>query len=340
MLSRSAQEQKIVIFMPKFLGDCVNCTPSFELLRQYYPNCQLYLVISEPLQSLFKTEANIHIVTDGRVKGSKFSESRTLIKKLKELNADACILMTNKFVDAVVSRLAKIPVIVGYNTEIRGKLLTHSLPMDRARHYINRYAYLANLACHNHFEKLPDVSLKVDKELSEIKANAVNIGFSILSPAKMSRHIPVSKTIEVISALQQKLSELNIDNVQFYMLGSTNEALAAQQVSEGCKSIGINQIKSLAGSRNIPELISDIASLNLLITADSGPLHIAAATKTKTLAIHTKGTSAFSMVCPKGKHIKVVSSAGSFINDNDQVLDVSNEELVTTALSFFNSAES
>ena len=43
--------------------------------------------------------------------------------------------------------------------------------------------------------------------------------------------------------------------------------------------------KNLAGLTTIPELIEKIAGLSLFITNDSGPMHIAAAYKVKTVSI-------------------------------------------------------
>ena len=48
---------------------------------------------------------------------------------------------------------------------------------------------------------------------------------------------------------------------------------------------GIKNYENLAGNITIPELIDKISNLNLFITGDSGPMHVAAAFQVPTVAI-------------------------------------------------------
>jgi len=318
--------------MPRFLGDCVNCTASIELLRSYYPGATFYLVMQDYLRPLFDLDNDVKCIVDNR-KNGKLKGTRLLVKALKKIEADIAILFTNKLIDALIAKVARIPRRIGYDTEMRSAFLTDSLRFDKCRHYINRYAYLANRACNDNLSKLPSVKLNFDSSLSNLGDNHLAIGFSILSPEKTSRHFPVESTIATIELLQQKL------NVPFevYMFGSASEHREAEKVSQHARLNKSCKIHNLAGQRSIPELISDIAAVDVLVTADSGPLHIASATKTKTVALHTKGTSAFSMVCPKGQHVVTVSSRGGFIRDNDQVLDLLPEDVANAVASVIES---
>ena len=48
---------------------------------------------------------------------------------------------------------------------------------------------------------------------------------------------------------------------------------------------GVSNYQNLSGKTNIEELISQIASLDLIITGDSGPMHLAAAYQIPTVSI-------------------------------------------------------
>ena len=48
---------------------------------------------------------------------------------------------------------------------------------------------------------------------------------------------------------------------------------------------GVTNYKNLVGNTNIQELINIISSLDLFITGDSGPMHIAASFQVPTVAI-------------------------------------------------------
>ena len=66
------------------------------------------------------------------------------------------------------------------------------------------------------------------------------------------------------------------------IFGSENEQ---SLFSDSVKFKDSKNIENLAGKTNIQELINEIADLDLFITGDSGPMHIAAAFKVPTVSI-------------------------------------------------------
>lgn len=318
----------IVVFMPRFLGDCINCTPALKLLEASYPNAKITLVIRTIPAQAFDRSEKFHLIIDNRPK-NKILGIIALIKSLKNDTFDAGILMTNTLIDAAIARMSGVKNIIGYNKEMRKPLLTKALYLDIHRHYINRYAYITNALCENRHKILPEVELFYDKKQSILAdINKTKIGFCIVNKAKLSRHYPVIHSAEVINLLNQQLQK----PTSFYMFGTPEEIAEAGQVVSLCREQGIVNIHSLAGKTTIAQLIDTIADLDLLITVDSGPLHVAAATKTTTIALQSKGTSAFSNVCPKGKQVTVINNAGNYINDNDQILDISPKLIAKTAI--------
>ena len=69
------------------------------------------------------------------------------------------------------------------------------------------------------------------------------------------------------------------------IFGGPSETNIAKDIENELVSKGITNYQNLAGKTTIPELIEKIAGLDLFITNDSGPMHIAAAYKVKTVAI-------------------------------------------------------
>lgn len=69
------------------------------------------------------------------------------------------------------------------------------------------------------------------------------------------------------------------------IFGGPSETNIAKDIENELVSKGITNYQNLAGKTTIPELIEKIAGLDLFITNDSGPMHIAAAYKVKTIAI-------------------------------------------------------
>jgi len=316
--------KNIAIFMPRFIGDCINTTPALALIRKSYPDAKIHLVMQSLAIPVFERDERFNIVNYDR-SGNKLTAAIKLSKTLKEKKIEASVLFTSKFIDALIAKLAGSSEIVGHNTESRGIFLTKKLRLETGRHYINRYAYIANLLCNNEHKELSAVHIFHDKNNSKIQEKQnINIGISILNNDKKSRHLPVEKTIEII----QQLQLLQDSDFHYYMLGSPAEQEPAESVTKGCVQKGINNITNLAGRTSVTELVDSIATLDLLISVDSSPLHIAAATKTPVIVLDGKSASPLSAVLPKGKQAIMVHNRGHYINDNDQIKDIDPEDVV------------
>ncbi len=68
------------------------------------------------------------------------------------------------------------------------------------------------------------------------------------------------------------------------IFGSQNEKQICDKIERILKENSTN-CKNLCAKTNISELVSQISSINLFITNDSGPMHIAAAFKIPTIAL-------------------------------------------------------
>jgi heptosyltransferase-2 len=69
------------------------------------------------------------------------------------------------------------------------------------------------------------------------------------------------------------------------IFGGTNEKDIAIDIESYLIKKGVKNFKNLAAKTNIRDLITQISQLDLFITGDSGPMHIAAAFKIPTVAI-------------------------------------------------------
>ena len=79
------------------------------------------------------------------------------------------------------------------------------------------------------------------------------------------------------------LINLNYPDYHIILIGSTAEKNYVEGIVSACDKQ--EKIISLAGKTSIQQLIGVIQQASLLITNDTGPMHIGFATKTKTLAL-------------------------------------------------------
>ena len=69
------------------------------------------------------------------------------------------------------------------------------------------------------------------------------------------------------------------------IFGGPGETDIAGDIEQALIDSSVKNYKNLAGNTTITELINKISSLDLFITGDSGPMHIAAAFQIPTVAI-------------------------------------------------------
>ncbi|MDP7637430.1 MAG: lipopolysaccharide heptosyltransferase II [Phycisphaerae bacterium] len=124
--------QKIVVFLPNWVGDVVMATPTLRALRLQMPEARIaYFGRPAALDVLGGTDwVDDMLVAKPKVKSRTIGLFQ-LSGVLRRGGFDVAILLTNSFRTALLARLAGIKRIVGYDRDARGMFLTDKLPPPR-----------------------------------------------------------------------------------------------------------------------------------------------------------------------------------------------------------------
>lgn len=313
------KSKKIVVFAPRFIGDAVNTSYALQILLAAYPDATVTLLAREPFGAIAPRLGCSGFIVDPRKTLGLFVGIKSLIRDLKAGQFDIAVLFTNTFADAAIARMAGIPVRAGYATEARGPLLTHPLKHNPHRHYINRYAYIANALCETPLELLPDSGLKTEPFSLPASPKTVTLAVYFGCEIKGPRYYPMADTAELLKRLAKHHS------VRFVAIGANFEFDSAEQLS---LSLGdAVAFDNLCGKTSLVQMIDVIAACDGLITIDSAPLHIASALKKPLVVLESQGFSAFSSIQPKSPYAWVASSRWRYIKDEDQVKDIPIERI-------------
>lgn len=309
--------QKIIVFMPRFIGDMVNTSSALQILVKYYPKAQIHLVARPLLEPMCERLGGFTYLPDLR-QGNKVKGTFELIRRIKAERFDMAILLTNTFVDACVAWLAGVPTRLGYQSEGRSLLLTHHLKRNPNRHYINRYAYLTNLACGNQEHQLLAPVLKAYPYSLPVTAKKITLALYFGCELKAPRYYPMAPTLALLQRLNTRYS------MRFVIIGAPFESAAAENLMAGLNDV---ECVNLCGKTALDEMVDVVAACDGLITIDSSPLHIAAALNKPLVVLESQGFSPFSAIRPKNPDAWVASSRWGFLNDEDQVLDLPVEHI-------------
>lgn len=314
--------KKIIIRTPNFLGDTINTTPCIQLIKQEYPDACLVIIGPDFVRDIFKYDEKVcQFITFPLSKKRKLSTFCHILKELYKEKGDLGIIFVNTFFSALLFKLARVKCTLGYYQESRGFLLDFKLPLNRNKHYINRYASLFNEFLNNKYLTLPELYLPVSGEKTfNFNNDRKTIGFYPGGSNKGYRSYPQEYAIELI----RSLNKLGYNIV---MLGDYNDN---QQQGEYVEIAGCDNVLNLAGQTNIEGFFNTIKHLDILITIDSAAMHVAAALKIPFIALMGLSTSPTSTIVPKVPFGKILKIDNNLIREEDYIRNLTPEIIIKT----------
>ncbi|MGC6389479.1 glycosyltransferase family 9 protein [Ewingella sp. S1.OA.A_B6] len=283
-LNNQTHFESIVIYSTTALGDFMFNTPAIRSVRQRYPDAYITLVAHRKNQELVDNGIYYDRVVywDNKVKSLP-----TLVKSLKEHQPDLALILHSHLPYDVISA-----VMSGVKYIIRDNYMNGISGLEE---WLSNYVF--NYYGHFVRRKLELVSI--------LGCDSNNVAMEIPSPyqagVKDPHHTVIGMQIGAstesrcwpithYSKLADILSECH-SNVRIVLIGggtdiARGDAMIAQ-VSDSTKQIIDNKI----GKTDLQQLITMIDGFDLLVTGDTGPLHLAVAVKTKTISLFVTADS-------------------------------------------------
>jgi heptosyltransferase-2 len=285
--------ERVVIRAPNWLGDVMLSLPAVRDVRRNFPAARLEVLARPGVAPLYGAVREIDGV---QLAAGVRADARRLRGAF-----DAAVLLPNSFGTALAPWLARIPERWGYATDGRSLLLTR-----RARRSAEVggesqvYYYRAMLAGIGlHVTATPDASLRCPENWAD-EASAllpgpgpwigVNPG-AAFGTAK--RWMP-----ERYAAAARELAQER--GARVAVLGGASEQAIGDVV---CAGVGAHAV-NLCGRTTLPQLVGVLSQLQLLLTNDSGPMHVAAALGTPLVAVF--GPTDWRETAPRAEHARVV----------------------------------
>jgi len=294
------QQKKILITKLGALGDLVLAVPSFRMIKKRFPAACVSLLVDSRLIPLVERSPYLDELipydrfdSDGRGKRAAFlsqwSRIFKLAKRLREHSFDFSIDFQNNWKTHLIAFLARIPKRYGYRRGLSGSLLTHPVVFwDRKLAPVEHQFQVLKRAGVNHFEDQmelwpePESDLYVARKFEEGQMGGSKpiVGFVLeASPKWPTKNWPVERFAELAKRLIQK-------DCQIVLIGTGGNRKPAQSFSaSGEKGAKLKGILDLTGETNLNQLVSLIKRLDVLVTGDTAPLHIASAVGTKIVAL-------------------------------------------------------
>lgn len=301
----SPEVKKILVVGPAWVGDMVMAQSLFKTLKQQFPHATLDVLApawTEPVLARMPEVRRAHALpfTHGEL---KLTARHRIARHLRGERYDWAIVLPGSFKAALIPFWARIPRRTGYRGELRWGLLNDMRYLNKSRlpQTVQRFVALG----------LPrDVALPPPTPFPQLQITTANAETAVavlqlewpLQPVLAlcpgaeygpAKRWPVQYFAEVARV---KLAQ----GWQVWVFGSAHDkpitAEICAQAGEGCIDI--------SGRTSLAQAIDLLSLANMVVTNDSGMMHVAAAVGRKLVALY--GSSDPGVTPPLSKDARIV----------------------------------
>jgi heptosyltransferase-2 len=283
---------KILIIGPSWVGDMVMAQSLFIVIKQQHPNCLIDVVAPSWSLPLLERMPEVHQAVGMQLGHGEFGLlARFKIGRKLARNAYAqAIVLPNSWKSALIPFFARIPRRTGYLGELRWGLLNDAYKLDKTRltMTVQRFVALAFAKSTASFSAYPSPQLTTSLELQTSASQKFGLGKQPLlalcpgaeyGPAK---RWPVAHFAEVA---RRKHSE----GWQIGLFGSEKDYAVCAEIN----ALSDNICHNFAGKTQLHEAVDLLSLASVVISNDSGLMHIAAALGKKLIAIYGSSDPSF-----------------------------------------------
>ncbi len=308
----------ILIVRTDRIGDVVLTTPAIRALREAYPKARISILISPVTKDLVEGNPYLDdVIVDDRKKMHKGLIGHFhLIRQLRRKKFDLAIVFHTKKRTNLTCFLAGIPLRVGYKNNKYGFLLNDPIADVRYKGEKHETEYcldvLRHLGIDVHSLK-PYVPIQkeheqwIDQFWAQNHINAEDQLIAIHAGASDSaKRWPTKYFAELMNDMVERY------HCKIVLIGAADICNVSKEILQYASNISKeNQICifDLTGQTSVGQMVSLLKQCSLLISNDSGPVHVAAGIGTPVVSIFTRNQPGINPQRwkPLGKRSRVVS---------------------------------
>ncbi len=281
--------RKILVKGTSWVGDTIISFPAVHSLSRLFPKAHIAVLAKSHLAELWKANPDIDEVIPYDMPtgaGRIFGELR-IAQLIRQKKIDLAVIFPRSFSSAWMIFLGGIPRRIGYRGEVRDLLLTKRIDWTTEvlnRHRMYYYLNLIERLGHCPSPSLPSLSLNgklqgwADSFLTHNGLRGkLLIGFNPGATYGEAKCWPPKRFIE----LGRRLIEDYGASILIFGSPRPKEkelnAAIAQGIGEGCLN--------LSGQTSLLELAALLRRCHLVVTNDTGTMHVAAAVGTRVVAL-------------------------------------------------------
>ena len=277
--------KRILIVEVNWLGDVLFSTVAIKAIKEKHPDCFLACMVVKRCAQVLENNPSVDevIVFDEKSSHkSSFSKIKFMFS-LRERKFDAVFLFHRSFTRALICYLAGIKRRIGYYRKKTAFLLTDKIEMPdnglhRAEYYISLIDKVGIEAKDKNYEFF--TTSQAEQEVVKLLAKdhiTKEDNYIVINPGGNwdPKRWPAENYARLADKMMQELK------YKIVISGAKKDIVLSQEISSEIK----NEVVVLAGKTDLNELGALLKRASVVISADSGPMHLASALGTPVVAI-------------------------------------------------------
>lgn len=285
----SKEPKNILIRMPNWLGDLVMATPILHDVRQKWPNASITAMCQSRVGDLLSCDPNLNEVYSFKKPSGWIhrSQHHEIINTLRLGEYDLGILLTNSFSSAWWFWRGDVANRIGFACNMRSFLLNKAVPFPQNKekqHLVLTYKALLEPMGIPISSTDPTLYVSAEEKIAAqtlLELEGYHPDSQILIGINPGAAYGSAKCWlpDRFQAVTQRLLEDPRVVVAYF-----GDLTGAPLVHDICKDFP-SRVINFAGKTTLRELLALIQSCDVILTNDSGPMHIAAALKVPLVAL-------------------------------------------------------
>lgn len=299
--------RRILVVRVDLLGDVVLSTPAVRALRRAYPRAKIDMLVQAPFDGILAGDPDInriivwnpHVWRNPRnwLRPGPWRAALTTLGRMRLPRYDLAVSMSGD-IGSIVTRLSGARRRVGYAGESYGSFMTDPVPGARYLTHQHETRYVLGLAAAaggivEPGDEVPRLTVdarerarmraRLAQERTRLGATGPIIALHAGARNGQAKRWPARHWAALARLLGDELGALVV------LTGAPNEAPLAgdvERMASGAKGVDALLPLNLCGQTSLPELKALLAECDLVISGDSGPMHIACALGKPVIALH------------------------------------------------------
>ncbi len=285
---RPQEVERLLVRGTNWVGDAIMSMPALVEIRRIFTRARISLLVRPWVQSIYQSADFIDevLIFDRPGKHQGFRGMGNLRQSLSQADFQLAILLQNAFQAAWIAWWARIPQRVGYALDGRGIFLTHRLKVDPQIRTVHQVYYYLDLLSTlgllpprlwDRPDYRPTMRLAAQTQ-DRLSCRSILAGEGVTATEQVIGICPGAAYGSAKRWLPERFAKVADELVSRYqtrivILGSASEGDVATEVARTMKHTPVD----LTGKTTLGELMAVLERCMLLITNDSGPMHLAAA---------------------------------------------------------------